>query len=226
MSLRPPRFCARLFQRRAGRPAAHIAAPAAACAATTPPQAPTPHYMIMVAAHARQFHSRRPVAGALGPLDSEIAAFNREFNGWSLRRPVEHVCTAAAPPPRVVRLPRVPRVRATPRNLADLLVASARRARRLLRRLRPRAPQPPLLLQSLPTAPARRFAMVNAGSTPVPNPPSPPPSTLLARSAAPPRRSAPSTNAGAVRAPRWATFACCRCSAASVATALPSRPSA
>ena len=83
MSLRPPRFCARLFQRRAGRSAAHIAAPAAACAATTPLQAPTPHSMIMVAAHARQFHRRRPVAGALGPIDSEIAAFNREFNGWS-----------------------------------------------------------------------------------------------------------------------------------------------
>ena len=77
MSLRPPRFCARLFQRTAGRSAAHIAAPAAACAATTPPQAPTPHYMIMVAAHARQFHRRRPVAGASGPIDSEHAAPKR-----------------------------------------------------------------------------------------------------------------------------------------------------
>ena len=137
----------------------------------------------------------RPVVRTPAAPGPALASHRGEPARWLVRRPVEHVCTAAAPPPRVVRLPRVPRVRATPRNLADLLVASARRARRLLRRLRPRAPQPPLLLQSLPTAPARRFAMVNAGSTPVPNPPSPPPSTLLARSAAPPRRSAPSPSA-------------------------------
>ena len=57
-----PKSRARVAQRRASRSAAHIAGPAAACAATTPLQAPTPHYMIVVAAHARQFHSRRPVA--------------------------------------------------------------------------------------------------------------------------------------------------------------------
>ena len=46
-------------------------------------QAPTPHFMIIVAAHARHFHSRRPVAGALGPLDSALPCFRTRKNAVS-----------------------------------------------------------------------------------------------------------------------------------------------
>ena len=98
MSLRPPRFCARLFQRRAGRSAAHIAAPAAACAATAPPQALNTHSMMPASRLVRQRFEGRPVVRTPAAPGPALTSHRGEPARWSVRRPVEHVCTAAAPP--------------------------------------------------------------------------------------------------------------------------------
>ena len=64
-------------------------------------QAPTPHFMIIVAAHARHFHSRRPVAGALGPLDSALVC----FRGQPVVRPHTSLLPRPPAPPRHPRRP-------------------------------------------------------------------------------------------------------------------------
>ena len=49
-------------------------------------------------AHARHFHRRRPVVRTPAAPGPALTSHRGEPARWSVRRPVEHVCTAAAPP--------------------------------------------------------------------------------------------------------------------------------
>ena len=93
-----PKSRARVAQRRASRSAAHIAGPAAAGTATPPLQVLSPHSMMPASRLVRQRFEGRPVVRTPAAPGPALTSHRGEPARWSVRRPVEHVCTAAAPP--------------------------------------------------------------------------------------------------------------------------------